>query len=685
MPNINTKFSLSGEKEYKAAISRIGDSMRVLNSEMRKVESEYIKNADSVDALRAKSDVFSKKIGEQKEKIEITRKALEQATKAQEAANEKFQKAKDVLDKGSDEYKRLAQGVETATKKAQGWQVSLNNAEAELNKMNDELEENNDALEKAGANGTKFQQAMDKVKDSVAKAKEEGTGAKGIFANLKESFADGKGEAVGLGDALGSLIEKLGINLPEGADKALNALNGINAGNVKAVAGFAAVTAAIVKCEKSLISVTKEAGAYSKEVRRLASITGQSREDVIAFTYAAEKMDVSYDRISDSLKEITNKMQEAQNGSEDTAAAFNRLGISIEDSEGNLRSSMDVFLDTIDALGNIKNQADRDALAMDLMSEEARELNPIIEKGSQELESYAQAAKNTGKVLTEDALIALEAVDDQVQRLQTSQESLKNQMASEFAPYLEEFYGKATNLTDGLGSSIKSSGIVDAFGMMLDTFTNLLPTTNELADDAVPKLTQTLRPVARLLAAIADSASVAVGFAQVLFSWGFTGKQAGYTRMANALGWNYNSGVKNNVQSLTEMWEQEDTNAMTRANGYGQYYGNGKWYGNYDSYLYDEWKKQEGAGSSFEAWKNAKGYNAAGTDNFIGGVTWVGENGPEPVWLPQGSRIGTNQEGRSLSGGDTYNFIVQANEIREIDDFIRRMKNKRRVARMGVT
>lgn len=248
-------------------------------------------------------------------------------------------------------------------------------------------------------------------------------------------------------------------------------------------------------------------------------------------------------------------------------------------------------------------------------------------------------------------------------------------MASEFAPYLEEFYGRATNLTDGLGSAIKSSGIVDAFGMMLDTFTNLLPTTNELADDAVPKLTQTLRPVARLLAAIADSASVAVGFAQVLFSWGFSGKQAGYTRMANALGWNYNSGVKNNVQSLTEMWEQEDTNAMTRANGYGQYYGNGKWYGNYDSYLYDEWKKQEGAGSSSEAWKNAKGYNAAGTDNFIGGVTWVGE------WagacLAAAGLAHRHKPGRrNLSGGDTYNFIVQANEIREIDDFIRRMKTR---------
>ena len=656
-PGINTKVKMDGEKEYRAALAQINAGLKNLGAEMRATEQDFTDNANSVEALTKKSDVLERTMLTQKEKVEKLQEVVAAATKTYGEAD----------------------------KRTIDWKTTLIDAETKLKQMQEALEENNAELDKAGASGSKFQQAMDKIKDSVAKAKEEGTGAKGVFANLKESFADGKGEAVGLGDALGSLIEKLGINLPEGADKALNALNGINAGNVKAVAGFAAVAAAIVKCEKSLISVTKEAGAYSKEVRRLASITGQSREDVIAFTYAAEKMDVSYDRISDSLKEITNKMQEAQNGSEDTAAAFNRLGISIEDSEGNLRSSMDVFLDTIDALGNIKNQADRDALAMDLMSEEARELNPIIEKGSQELEGYARAAKNTGKVLTEDALIALEAVDDQVQRLQTSQESLKNQMASEFAPYLEEFYGRATNLTDGLGSAIKSSGIVDAFGMMLDTFTNLLPTTNELADDAVPKLTQTLRPVARLLAAIADSASAAVGFAQVLFSWGFSGKREGYTRMANALGWNYNSGVKNNVQSLTEMWEQEDTNAMTRANGYGQYYGNGKWYGNYDSYLYDEWKKQEGAGSSFEAWKNAKGYNAAGNDNFIGGVTWVGENGPEPVWLPQGSRIGTNQEGRSLSGGDTYNFYVQANEIREIDDFIRRMKNQRRVARMGVT
>ena len=70
MPNINTKFTLSGEKEYKQAISEIGSGMKVLDSEMRKVSSAYAQNADSVEALNAKNDVLERKISTQAEKIE---------------------------------------------------------------------------------------------------------------------------------------------------------------------------------------------------------------------------------------------------------------------------------------------------------------------------------------------------------------------------------------------------------------------------------------------------------------------------------------------------------------------------------------------------------------------------------------------------------------------------------------
>lgn len=523
MPNVNTRFTISNEKEYKNAISRIGDSMRVLNSEMRKVESEYIKNADSVDALRAKSDVFSKKIGEQKEKIEITRKALEQATKAQEAANEKFQKAKDVLDKGSDEYKRLAQGVETATKKAQGWQVSLNNAEAELNKMNAELEENNDALEKAGASGSKFQQAMDKIKDSVAKAKEEGTGAKGVFANLKESFAHGKGEAVGLGDALGGAADKLGIQLPEGASKALNSLNGISAGTAAVAGGFAAVAAAIVKTEKALIDMTKEAAEGAKEIETFASITGQSEQQVQQMQYASEKLGVSYDRVRDSLKEITNKMQEAENGSADTAAAFDKLKVSLRGQNGELRDAQDVFLDVIDALGNVENQSERDALAMDLMSESAQELNPMIEAGRETIQQYAQAASDMGLVLEEDELKALTDVQSAFYDLEQQQKATKNQLAAEFAPYLTSFYSDMSEATRTFGQTLEDSGIVSAFGSLLEFVGELIDPTSVLGQTTLPILEDALQGVALVLATVVDSLRAIAGLLDGLADWIDTG------------------------------------------------------------------------------------------------------------------------------------------------------------------
>lgn len=649
MPNVNTRFTISNEKEYKDAISRIGDSMRVLNSEMRKVESEYIKNADSVDALRAKSDVFSKKIGEQKEKIEITRKALEQATKAQEAANEKFQKAKDVLDEGSDEYKRLAKGVETATKKAQGWQVSLNNAEAELNKMNAELEENNDALEKAGASGSKFQQAMDKVKDSVAKAKEEGTGAKGVFANLKEAFADSKGDAVGLGDAIGGVTDKLGISLPDGAEKALNSLNKIPAGTAAVIGGFGLLVSAIVKAESKLQDITKESAEYAKEVKTLSSVTGQSVGQVQELQYASDLIGVSYDRVKDSLKEVTNKMQDAQNGSEDTAKAFETLGVKIEGTDGNLRSADAVFYDVIDSLGNMSNQAARDALAMDLMSESAQELNPLIEVGSEGLKKYTDEAHEMGYVLDNEAVEALAATDAAQQKLLKTQEAVTKQISAEYAPYMTEALGDTADFIQKIGKAFVESGVVDKFGSILSSATQILEPLGDLTVAVLPALDAALKPVATTMALIADTTNLLVGLLTL-----------NGDKIKTALGLNMSSGQLSNMQQLQYKGALSSGSSYVSGMGYtgtGGYMGaDGKWH-----------------------------QNAAGTDNFIGGVTWVGENGPEPVWLPQGSRIGTNQEGRSLSGGDTYNFYVQANEIREIDDFIRRMKNQRRVARMGVT
>lgn len=620
-PGINTKVKMDGEKEYRAALAQINAGLKNLGAEMRATEQDFADNADSVEALTAKGDVLTRQMQTQQEKVDTLR---------------------EVLQKAGESYGE-------ADKRTIDWKTSLIDAETKLKQMQASLEENNDALEKAGANGTKFQQAMDKVKDSVAKAKEEGTGAKGVFANLKESFSNDEKEAAGLGDAISAVTDALGINLPKGAGGAFDALNKVKLGTVAGVAAFAGFVAAITSAEKKLMSITKESAAYAKEVKTLASVTGQSTEQIQEFQYASDMIGVSYDRVKDSLKEITNKMQEAQNGSEDTAGAFKTLGVEIENTDGSLRSADSVFYDVIDSLGNMHNQAQRDALAMDLMSESAQELNPLIEVGSEGLKKYTDEAHEMGYVLDNEAIAALTATDAAQQKLLKTQEAVTKQISAEYAPYMTEALTDTADFIKKIGKAFVDSGVVDKFGSILTSATQILEPLGDLTVAVLPALDAALKPIATTMALIADTTNLVVGLLTL-----------NGDKIRTALGLNISSGQLSNMQQLQYKGALSSGMSYVSGTGYtgtGGYMGaDGKWH-----------------------------QNAAGTDNFIGGVTWVGENGPEPVWLPQGSRIGTNQEGRSLSGGDTYNFIVQANEIREIDDFIRRMKNQRRVARMGVT
>ena len=582
---------------------------------------------------------------------------------------------------------RLAMRLSNIDERTNRWKTQLNNAQAELVKMERALKDNEDALQKAQREADGTTTAFGKLKKALSDTKEQGGGIKGLFANLKDEFS-GNGEAMrGLGDALTDVAGKFGIQLPEGAQKAVQSLNGINAGAALAVTGLGLVAAAVVKAEKALVDITKEAGAAASEILKLSSVTGQSTESIQEFDYAAEMIGVSSDRIRDSLKETTNKMQEARDGNEATAAAYAKLGVSITDANGNLRSAEDVFYDTIDALGQMENRTERDALAMDLMSESAQELNPLIDAGSGALKKYADEAHDMGYVLDNEALTALTEVDDAYQRLQKSQEGAKNQLSAEFAPYLTEFYEKITKLIKDGGQAMKQSGLVDSFGMLLETIGNIIAPTDDLANGAVPNLTKALRPLSGLVATIADTLQVISGLVTLATTplWHFDKWASGFTKIGTGLGMNKNQ--PSNLQRLFAQWEGADTNAATNAAGYGAYYANGKYYGNRDAYLREQWEAELNSGGvvgSFEAWKQAMGYarNASGTDWFPGGRTLLSEHGAETAILPQGTRILTAQETRQ-SGGDTYNITIDAHTMREFEDILRIVQDRRRVVRMG--
>ena len=474
-----------------------------------------------------------------------------------------------------------------ADKRTQEWQIKLNSAEAAQAKIEQQIKQTNEEIANQG-----------KITLTV-------------------------------GDAVDQLASKLGINLPKGATQALNSTVKFSTGTIAAMGAAAAAVAALMKTIKELHNITLEAAADVDKLVTESMVTGLSTQTIQQLKYAENLIDVSYSTISGTLTKLTKTMADARDGNKNLAESFASLGVSITDSTGQLRPAEEVFYDVIDALGQIQNGTERDALAMELLGKSAQDLNPLILQGSDAMRELAAEAEATGYVLDESQIKKLAEVDDAYQRMQLEIEATKKKLAVEFAPASKQAMEAFQRVVTTAANKLTESKIVENLASLVASTMSLIETCSDLFD-AMPswmnplnQLSDAFRGLAVIMATISDTMNVITG----LFTLDFD-------RVKTGLGWNMGSGQLSNLQQL----KYRDSDYV---------------------------------------W-----YNAAGDQNWRGGLTWVGESGPELVNLPRGSQIYSNQESQQIAGGDTYYNITVANvdELNEIVDWFESRRIRGRMA-----
>ena len=238
-----------------------------------------------------------------------------------------------------------------------------------------------------------------------------------------------------------------------------------------AAGAIAAVTAATGAAVKGLTNCTIEAGKFADEVNTLSTKTGLSTEQIQKFQFAAELLDVPLETVTGSMSKLLKTMDKARDGG-GAAKEFEALGVSVTDSTGKLRDNEDVFWETVEALGKISDESERDSTAMSIFGKSAQDLNGIIEAGRGKFEELGQTASDMGYIMGDDTLGKFQDFDDQMQLLNKSAESAKNALGLVLLPVLGSL---ATDGTDALSEF--SKGIQEAGGdpaAMGDVVTNLI-------------------------------------------------------------------------------------------------------------------------------------------------------------------------------------------------------------------
>lgn len=208
------------------------------------------------------------------------------------------------------------------------------------------------------------------------------------------------------------------------------------------VAGVQALADGIKKVSGALKDAVVEGAAFADNILTLSTNTGLSTDKLQEYQYMAELTDTSLDTITGSMTKLIRNMSTAAKGTGDAANAFKALGVEITGQNGELRNNQDVFAETIDALGSMTNETQRDAYAMAIFGKSAQELNSFMAQGSDGIAALAQEAHDMGYVLDNDTLKSLGGVDDAMQRMTNLTTSVKNNIAAGLAPVVEDIAQK---------------------------------------------------------------------------------------------------------------------------------------------------------------------------------------------------------------------------------------------------
>lgn len=691
---VNVEVALSGEAKYKQAISELNAANKTMGAELKRLSAEYQGNSDSLDFLTKKGEGLQTMLDHQKEKVAQLQEAVKWAAQQYGEASTKTQSYAAQLANAETSVINLERAIQDNNKAMDQQIYSTDAYDRQIAVLNSELREL-DSQMAAGADKTEIlrqknetltavlEEQAEKYKTLVSalgRAEESGNATEEEIAQLKiqvneaataynntsaaiqqnsQALQDhlaklGMEEKglTGIGDALSDVSSKFGIQIPDAAKSALNGMGSFSTGTVAALGAAAAGVTAVYEGIKALHQMTVEYAAYADEIITKSASTGLSTEFLQAYEYAQNLVDVDLDTFTGAMQRLTDKMADARDGNEKLAATFEQLGVSVIDtSDGSLRPAEEVIMEVIDALHNMGNETERNAVASDLFGKSYQSLNPLIVSGTETLQEYMEAAKDN-YVLTEDQIAALGALDDQVQMNNNEWEALKRQIAAQFAPASKEALENFGNLVNAAGKALVDSRLIEGVGeifgflsAMMQPLTDLLSTADGVPERLNP-VYEVLHGIAGVIAWIADAANVVIGLMQTLT---IVGAKEGLSRIGTAMGYGKSSGNYSNLQK----WQ-----------GYGN--TDGQWY-----------NPETGM------WEGNYGRNAGGNDSWRGGLTWVGESGPELLNLPKGTEILNAQDSELATGGDTYNFNFNVADLNELQAMITWVKTLRVTKNMG--
>lgn len=376
----------------------------------------------------------------------------------------------------------------------------------------------------------------------------------------------------------------------------------------------------------TLGGLTLKTAEHAKEIVNVSQTMGMTTNEYQAWDYVLKSVGYDAESASGDLAALAEKAKDAAEGGNDSAKTFRMLGISVKDGHGTLKSQNQLFTELISSLRKMEDVTTRNAIASDLLSTTGEKIVPILNMTTEELLGLRDAAYDTGYVMSGNTLDGLSDLNKTMDEFRGVTRGLSNSFATALLPMMTALFQAITAIPPSVLQTVATiTGMIVVISSTMSAVNSTVGAFGKFTDILAGVDSKALTTTGIILAVVGALIALAVVIGVIV------GKGNDINKTMDSV-----SSSINNVSA-----------AAQRA--------------------------------------SKPRYNARGTPFFEGGETWVGEDGPELVQLPTGSRIIPNRQSRNPSG-DTYNITVNAkvDDIDSVHKLINLAKQERLAMRMGM-
>lgn len=229
-----------------------------------------------------------------------------------------------------------------------------------------------------------------------------------------------------------------------------------------------AITAGAAAAGGAVFAFANKSASAADNIDKMSQKIGISREAYQELDFVCSQSGTSVDTLQMGIKTLTNQMQSAADGTASAVDMFDKLGLSIYDSQGQLKDQETMMWEAMSALQGMENQTEKAALANDLFGRSGSELMPLLNGASGSIEEMRGQAHELGLVIGDEAVDAGVKFTDKVDQLKRSFSATATAAGTKLLPSL-------TNLVQLLidkGIPIFEKGI-EKIESIVNWFTNL--------------------------------------------------------------------------------------------------------------------------------------------------------------------------------------------------------------------